>query len=203
MTKDISLEQKFRTHTYIGVTGEILQSTVRPQVGTFYRQDNTPATPSQERENLDYHEYSVFATINQLLGRDWSLGARYGWSESQLTDGFPGLRGVPFSPELDTEQTSVLQQADLFAVFNHPCGAFARFDAQWYDQSNQSATSNLPGDDFYQLNFLVGYRSRGDRVEVTVGILNLTGSDYHLNPLTPYNDLSRTREVFVRLGLHF
>jgi outer membrane receptor protein involved in Fe transport len=199
----VSLEQKFCTQTYLGLSGLLLDSTVNRQVGTFFWLTDAPASPAQAQENLDYHEYSLSATVNQLLGDDWSLGGLYTLSESKLTDSFPSFNGASFYPPLATDQKSVLQQSDLFAIFNHPCGAFFRFDALWYHQNNENVTMDLPGADFWQFNVQTGYRSPGRRYDITVGILNLTGQDYQLNPLTPYNDLARTRTLFVRFGLNF
>jgi hypothetical protein len=59
------------------------------------------------------------------------------------------------------------------------------------------------GDDFWQFNVLAGYRLAQRRIEVTVGLLNLTDQNYQLNPLTLYNDLPRERTFMARLRLNF
>jgi hypothetical protein len=96
---------------------------------------------------------------------------------------------------------SLLNQLELHANFNHSSGFFSEFQAVWYAQSNSGYSPDLPGDDFWQFNLFAGYRSPQRRVEVTVGLLNLTGRDYKLNPLTVYNELSRERTFVVRLNL--
>jgi hypothetical protein len=40
-------------------------------------------------------------------------------------------------------------------------------------------------------------------VDATVGLINFTDEDYRLNPLTPYNDISRQREFVARLRFNF
>jgi hypothetical protein len=133
------------------------------------------------------------------------VGVRYGVTKSRLTDEFPqaasGRFFINFEPLQNSE--SLLQQADLFVLFNHPCGVFARFDALWYRQSNERDTSHLPGDHVWQFNALLGYRFPGRRAELSVGLLNLNDQNYTLNPLTPYNDLPRHRTVAVRFLLNF
>ena len=62
---------------------------------------------------------------------------------------------------------------------------------------------DLPGDDFWQFNLYAGYRFPRLRGAVTVGVLNLGGEDYHLNPLTPYNELPHERVFVARLRLNF
>ena len=40
-------------------------------------------------------------------------------------------------------------------------------------------------------------------MDATVGVLNVAGQDYRLNPLTPYVDLPREREFVARLRINF
>ena len=61
---------------------------------------------------------------------------------------------------------------------------FARADATWYHQSNSGYTPALPGDDFVQENLYVGYRFLQRRAELMFGVLNLSGVNYNLNPLS-------------------
>src|SRR5882724_4599217 len=90
-TYDLSLEQKFSTGTYLNLSGEILDSTVRRVTGAFdYLVDELPfPTPSGTHENLDYQEETLQFTANQLLGKEWALGARYRISKAVLNDDFP------------------------------------------------------------------------------------------------------------------
>jgi len=59
------------------------------------------------------------------------------------------------------------------------------------------------GDGFWHLNLMAGYRSPGRRFELMAGLLNLTGQDYKLNPLTAYQDLPRERTFVARVRLNF
>jgi len=203
-TFGLSLEQKFSTGTYLGVSAAILNSKVDRTVGAFLA-SSIPASLSGMSENLDYKEYSLVATLNQLIGDRWSLGVRYGVTKSRLTDEFPQAASARFLTFFDPleKSDSLLHQADLFMIYNHPAGMFARFDALWYGQNNQSDSTSLPGDYFWQFNVFIGYRFAGRRAELSVGVLNLTDQNYMLNPLTPYNDLPRERTVALRLLLNF
>jgi len=207
-TFGLSLEQSLPTGTYLGLVGQILNSDVHRTVGSFDYDLLTglPATPSGLKEKLDYEEHSIVATVNQLVGNGWSLGARYGLTEAELIDDFPSARNPLinvnfFAPHQKTR--SWLHNTDLFVIYNHPSGFFAEFDALWYKQTNESNTTSLRGDDFWQFNSFLGYRTPGRKLSVTLGILNLTDQNYQLNPLTLYNDLPRGRTTAIRLLLNF
>jgi tetratricopeptide (TPR) repeat protein len=210
-TYDLSLEQKFRTGTYLGISGEILNSTVNRVDGVFnyYPDELDNPVPSGLREHLDYQEKSLLFTVNQLLGRDWSLGARYRLTQAVLNDNFPDVPVTstslninnPIIPKQRTE--GLLQQLSLSAIYNHPCGFFAQEEALWYGQSNSGYTPGEPGADFWQFNAFVGYRFPRRKAEVTLGLLNITDQNYSLNPLNLYNELPRSRTLVLSLRLNF
>ena len=91
-TFGVSLEQKFDTGTYLGVSGELLNSDVRRTVGAFdVFPDNETldyAVPSSLRQSLDYQEQSLLFTVNQLVGQSWSFGARYRIGQAVLKESF-------------------------------------------------------------------------------------------------------------------
>jgi tetratricopeptide (TPR) repeat protein len=208
-TYGLSLEQKFHTGTYLGVSGELLDSDVRRVDGAydFLPPGQTLGVPSSLGEHLKYREPSLLFTANQLVGRDWSLGLRYRLSQAVLHDNFPGvpansnLNFVNFQPRQRIEAT--LHQLNLFAIFNHPCGFFAQGEAVWYSQSNDGFGNNEPGDDFWQVNGFAGYRFPRRHAEITLGLLNITGQNYHLNPLNIYNELPRERTLAVQFNVNF
>jgi outer membrane receptor protein involved in Fe transport len=210
-TYDLSLEQKFSTGTYLSVAGQILDSSV-DRVDGAYSYNPLSLTqpfpvPSGLKENLDYSEKSLVFTANQLLGKEWSLGARYRLSEAVLNDSYVDVPNslpggfVNFQPRQRTEGT--LNQLTLSANYNPPCGFFAEGDALWFGQSNAGYTPAEPGDDFWQFNAYAGWRSPRRRMELTLGLLNIAGQDYKLNPLNVYNELPRSRTLMVRLQFNF
>jgi len=206
-TYDISLEQKFRTGTYLGISGEILNSIVKRTDGTFdvLPDELTYAIPSGLRENLDYQEKSLQLTANQLMGDKWSLGVKDRLSQAILNDNFvdvpDGLLFTDFEPRQRTE--GILNQLCLSAIYNHPTGFFAQGQALWFAQSNNGYTPSEPGDAFWQFNAFAGYRSPHRTAELTVGLLNITGQNYNLNPLNIYNEMPRSRTFAVRFQLNF
>jgi outer membrane receptor for monomeric catechols len=58
-------------------------------------------------------------------------------------------------------------------------------------------------DDFWQFNVSVGYRFHRNLAEISLGILNLTDTNYTLNPLNLYQELPRERTLLVRAKLNF
>jgi Tfp pilus assembly protein PilF len=208
-TYGLSLEQKLQTGTYLGASAELLNSKVLRTVGSF---DGLPddvryryAIPSPGlRQNMDYSEPTLLLTANQLLGEEWSLGARYRLSRAVLNTDFVDVPDhLPLSLLIPRQRfEGVLQQLSLFTIYNHPCGFFAEGEALWYAQRNIDTPAE-PGDDFWQLNAYAGYRILHRRAELEIGVLNLTSQDYHLDPLNIYNELPRERTVMVRLDLSF
>ncbi len=209
-TYGLSLEQKFPTGTYLGVSGELLYSDVHRTVGAF---DVLPdqldyAIPAGMREHLDFKEQSLLATAHQLVGRDWSFGARYRLSHADLDDNYvdvptdlPPANFGNFQPRQHLEAR--LHHVNLFALYNHPCGFFAEADANWYSQDNSGYTPALPDDEFWQFNAYAGCRFARRRVETAIGVMNLGSQDYHLNPLNIYNEMPRERTLVLRLRLSF
>ena len=120
---------------------------------------------------------------------------------------------------------SSLHTLSLIALYNHPCGFFARGEAHWRQQDNdhfaKSAASftdigddkvravlrvkndGLRSDGFWQFNLLAGWRFHRNRCELSGGVLNLTGSDYRLYPLSPSEELPRQRTFVLRCKLDF
>jgi Tfp pilus assembly protein PilF len=205
-TASVGFDQKFSTGTYLGVEAEWLTSDASRTVGvltnkTFFR---VPDSPSSARQNLDFEERSLLVTVNQLLSREWSLGARYRLSDAALESRFPVVPATALGAgQVNQDVQATLQQLSLFAVYNHRGGFFAQWQSLWSAQSNRDYSTPMPGDDFWQHSVYAGYRFHKRQAEVRVGVLNLTDQDYKLNPLNLYAELPRERTLAVSLKLNF
>jgi Tfp pilus assembly protein PilF len=202
----LGFDQSLRSQTYFGIDAELLQSDGTREVGAFTNSiafipvPNGPTTTSQR---LDYRERNVTAYVNQLLGRDWSVGARYRLSEAKLDAALPGLAEVPGVAALQQNERALLQHGQFFLLYNHPCGFFAEWSTDWYHQGNHGYTPGLPGDDFWQQNLFVGYVFPHRRAELRLGLLNLADQNYRLNPLNLQSELARGRTFTASLRLNF
>jgi hypothetical protein len=76
-----------------------------------------------------------------------------------------------------------------------PQAFFARGDAIWHAQNNDSSTGSIPDDDFWHFNAVAGYRFPQRRAEIAVGLLNITDQDYRLNPLNSVIELPSRSNV--------
>ena len=206
----VSLEQKIGRGTFFGLSGEILTSEVDRTVGVAnVTASPVPAPPlsaGSTSQDLDFQERTLLATFNQLLGDEWSVGARYRLSQAQLEDSFTevsssALTAGGFQPHRDLEAT--LHQLHLFGVFNHPSGFFSSAGAVWTSQSNKGYSPDRPGDDFWQFNIEAGWRFARRRVELRLALLNLTDQDYNLNPLNLTAELPRERTLAAGLRFNF
>ncbi len=208
-TAGILIENRFSTGTYVGLQGIALESDVDRTVGTFDAflapfggRIEPPIVSSSTPQQLEYEEQGILATMNQLVGNEWSFGARYQFIHSKLRTTFNDIP-VAVLPGADHTQEATLHQAQIFALYNHPCGFFARAEAYWARQSNVGYAPDIPGDDIIQLNAYVGYRFRRNYGDITLGFLNITDQDYKLNPLNYYNELPRERTLVVRARFNF
>lgn len=202
-TYGLALDQKFSTDTYLGIEGDWLNSYANRSVGDF---DLTypPASfvPDSTPQNLNYTEKDLLVTLNQLLGDYWSLGATYQLSDAELETIYPQIPAAVSSAN-DVKNSALLSQADLFVLFNHSSGFYARADALWYGQKNYDYSPSLPGDYFWQFNLSGGYRFWHRQAQLQVGLLNLAGQDYHLNPLNLYSDIARSRTFEASFQFYF
>jgi hypothetical protein len=206
-TWGVGFDQAFHDWgTYLVVDGQFLNSDATRTVGLLTNSDPIapfPDSPSSTRQSLDYFEKSLGVAVNQLLGKQWSLGARYRLTHSDLHARYPDVpAGTSGASGLDHVSGS-LHQVTLDATYYHRCGFFARVDTVWSQQSNRGYSPDLPGDDFWQQNLYVGYRFLERRAEAKLGLLNVSDHHYRLNPLTLYNELPRERTLVASLKWYF
>ncbi|MEA3213289.1 MAG: hypothetical protein QOE70_6346 [Chthoniobacter sp.] len=235
-----SFEQKLPTRTYFGIEYHLLEQKLDRTIGVFDLLEDfgvpLAVLPSSIEERDRYREDGITASLNQLFGECWSVGARYRYTRSRLQRQIAGLRkGADLTQDpgalgeltrtADTRIESGLHELSLFALFNHPSGFFARAEANWYRQENDDFVTSadfsgpdddgllhahrrvdnlgLPGEDFWQLNLLAGWRFYRNQCELSGGVLNLADADYRLSALNPYLELPRDRTFVLRCKLAF
>jgi len=192
-----ALDFKFGASTYAGLQLERLEADVRQTIGYFLFDNLDSYDPSSMPENLYYRETSLMASVNQLFGEHFAAGVNYKFSKAAFTDSFPEL------PAANRDEEARLHQFSGYVLFNSRSGFFARAESHWYQQQNLGYSQPIPGDHFWQHNLFAGYRLAHRRVELLLGILNLTDQDYHLNPLNVYSELPRERTLMARLNFQF
>ncbi len=204
----VSLEQKFPTHTYVTVAGEILESTVKRQLGAFEFVDGEGPYITTFPERLDFREKSISVSLHQLLGREWALGAVYRLSDAELKDHYTQVSDdvaaaadPPFPARQRLEGT--LYTLNLHAIYQHPCGVFSQLRSIWTRQENAGYETSRADENFWQWDWLAGYRFPRRRAEIVVGVLNLTGQDYHLSPLNLHQETPRDRTFTAQFRFQF
>ena len=201
----VSLEQRLWTRTYLTLEAELLRSKVDRSDGAFDFVNLVGPYPAQVDEQLDYREKSVSLSAHQLLGRNWAMGAAYRLSRVDLTDDFPGISPAAgrhgFVPL--TRVSGTLQTVNLDVIYQHPSGLFAQLEGVWTGQENQGYTPAEPGANFWQSDVMGGFRFHRRQAEICLGVLNLTGTDYQLNPLNLHEDTPRSRTFFSELQFNF
>lgn len=207
-TYGAALELKLPTRTYLTLQCQQLNGESDEDIGLFYDAGGLPPppqiSPGAAREELRYNETTFWVTLNQLIARDWSVGVDYRFTDAKLRWNYPTIPTVATGlAPLNRTERGKLHQTDAFVQFTHPCGFFSRAEAQWFAQENSGYTPARPGKSFVQVNLLAGYRFWHRRAELTFGILNVGGDDYHLSPLTVYSELPHSRVFMGRVRLSF
>ena len=196
-----AIDLKLGSGTFLGFQLERLRSNVHQDVGTFLFPDEAPTSvPYATPEYMNYVEHTGSVIFNQLLGSGFVLGADYKITQSELHLSYPGI-GVLVATPANPDQSAVLQEIDTYLVLNCSDGFYAKVEGHWYGQNNSGYKPAEPSVDFAQENIFAGYRWWQRRAELQLGILNLSGGGYDLNPLTVYQELPRKR-VF-EAGLNF
>lgn len=146
----------------------------------------------------------MFITVNQLLGKEWSIGARYRLSQANLTGRFDAVPATAAgAAAIMQNEEALLHQLNLGVNYNHRCGFFAQWLSVWSMQENSGYAPARSTADFWQHSVYAGYRFAKRHAELRVGVVNLANQNYQLNPLNLYAELPRERTVTVGLKLNF
>ena len=205
-TWGLSLDHRFASRTYVSLAGDWLRENAEREMGMFYYKAPDLATASTTLQQMNYKEKSLTTTVNQLLGNEWSIGLRHRVSLAELETRLPWLSDpfdhsvIPFK-SLETDGHALMNELRLFTIWNHASGIFSRFDAHWHTQSNGGSYDYMTGDNFWQFDVFLGYRFWQRRATAQIGLLNLSGQDYHLNPLNLYQELPRARTFTIQFRL--
>jgi hypothetical protein len=205
-TIGVGLDQSLASGTFFGVEGEFLTSDGNRTVGVLTNSTFLPIPDSisSTRQSLEFRERDLSAYAGQLLGNYFALSARYRLSAAHLVGQFPQIPdGINGLNTLEQDNRATLHQVSLAANFNFPCGFFAQWDSEWYHQDNSGYSPSLSRSDFWQHNIFAGYRFPRRYAELRLGLLNLTDSDYRLNPLNLHADLPRGRTFTTSLRINF
>jgi hypothetical protein len=178
-----------------------LGSEVNQGQGDFVLGDgNVPAVVSGTPEQLQYAEHEGSVSLNQLLGEYFVAGAAYKITQSDLRQTYPAVPVMVLAP---VHETATLQEIDTYFLFNHASGFYTKLEAHWYGQHGGGWRPFESPVSFFQENLFAGYRFLHRHLEAQLGILNLAGGDYNLNPLTVYQELPRKRVFEASLNFIF
>lgn len=201
-TAGASALYKFPTRTYLGGEAFLRSAEAQRGVGVLGIDINTFTyyDTLQLAEDLDYEEWGGSVYVNQLIGEQWALGARYTFTNGELDRSFPELTAASISGFTSSE-SSDLHQAETYLIWSHESGWYSRLNARFFSQDNDGYTPSRAGDSWTQLDFSVGKRVLDNRGSLECGVLNLTGDDYQFNPLLTQPDFPRERVFFVEMRI--
>ncbi len=202
----IGFDQTVGTSMHAGLTLGYLATAGDRSLGVVRNSGFIPVPDATGElgQEVSYRERSLEAYAASLLGERWAVGIRYRLTHSEGSTGFPSLPdALPGVSELAGDQDALLGQLQLFAVYHHESGFYAGWTSDAYHQQSGGTAPESAGEHFWQHQAWVGYRLPRRRADLRIGVVNLTGEDYRLYPLNPYQEPPRERAVEVRLRLHF
>ena len=205
-TIGVRWDQKLPRDVYVGVEALRMESDGSRGVGVLTNSLPFPVadSPSQIGQDVAFTERSVAGYAGMLVGEAWSLGVRPRVSEAELRTRFPSLpEGLPGLEAMSGARTATLLEVGLWLRMNHPSGFFAGWDSTWRQQWLSGAGAPGTGDVFWQHDVHVGYRWPRRHAEVRLGVLNLTDTDYRLDPLNLMAEPARQRVVQASLRVNF
>jgi Tfp pilus assembly protein PilF len=206
-TFGLSMEQRVGKNTYLGLSGEILKSRANRVLGVYGEVNDVNAQPPvlSTRERQNYQERSILLSASQLVGPELSFGCSYRLSQAQLQSQFIDIPASATLLNLSRKQDleALMHEVRLFGIFNHSSGFFTQADATWHSQHSEGYQPDLASDDFWQVDLFAGYRFLRRHAEVRLGILNVAGQDYRLNPLNITPDLARSRTLLASCRFYF
>jgi outer membrane receptor protein involved in Fe transport len=206
-TLGIGADHKFPTGTYVSIEGDLLHSRADQLLGVLTNSFlvSAPNAISSEEQNLDFRERDFSANLEQLIGRELSVGVGYRLTAANVSYENQ-LLNVPASEvngHYKVNNEATMNQVDLYANYYLPCGFFSQIQLNWWKQADVNFFPEEPGANFYQLNLFAGYRFPRRHVEVMVGLLNVTAQDYQMDPLTYYVDPAHTRTLEASFKFSF
>lgn len=203
-TFHLGLDHRFPTRTYVVASAELLRSDGSRRVGGFDYTDAPPftAVTGRVREKVSFEERAVTLAVDQLIGEEFALSARYRVAAAELQMRQPAVP-VTIDPSARTDESAWLHEIDLGVRYHHRSGFFARGEARWRRQDNRRDASGLRDADLWQFDLWAGWRLAQRRLEASIGLLNLSDRNYRLNPLNATMDLPRERMVATQLRFNF
>lgn len=196
--------------TYLSLGGQWLNAERTRRLGLFLSDPLYDPGPSFGliRERVKFNEYAMTASAHRLVGEEWSFGVQYRLAYARLERSFPdyiGLGPTPANGGVDDQSDwkGWLHTLKLTGLYRLPSGLFARAEGVFFAQTREQDGLSVPDDDFWQLNLTAGYRFPRQKAEISMGVLNVLGGDYRLDPINQHVDPPRSRTFYARLLLNF
>ncbi|MGD0816378.1 MAG: TonB-dependent receptor [Verrucomicrobiota bacterium] len=199
----LGVDHKFSTGTYLDLEAQLLSSTGNQLIGA-YSGGLSGVEISEFSQSQYFQERDLFASVNQMIGKEVSVGARYSLTAVDLSvNDFSPSTGQTFPQH----ENSTLNEMSFFGNYYVPCGFFSQFQANWWMQHNADNQSSVagpePGADFWQFNLYAGYRFPRRHIEMAIGLVNIFNQGYNVDPVTYFLEQARNRTLMASLKFNF
>jgi len=193
----VALDFKFPTRTYIGLQATFTAADAQAQNGIFFFNTQTNrGNAGQTTEQISFDETAASLSIYQLIADDLAIG--FGYEIGRAT----------FESESIQFGSTRRERADVHSIwgrltYNSSAGFFGSAECRYIRQMSRDwePVGEMAEHDSDHISFdvQVGWQLPKQRASLTLGVLNILGSDYRLSPLNILPDMPHERVFFVRL----
>lgn len=199
-------------HTYLSIAVEVRTATGDRSLPAYEEVIpvgglGTPSlVPVSFRDRIRFEEQIVRASASQLLGSSGSIGIDYRWSRARLAWEYPDTASDASFPGTESRKNhreSSLHRFGAWFQYQNAQGWFGRVQPAWYFHTNRDYVPAIGSDTFWQIDVWAGRRLFHRHLELAVGVLNLTGDSFHLNPMVLQTDLPKERTFAMICRFNF
>ncbi|MBL9137551.1 MAG: FecR domain-containing protein [Verrucomicrobiales bacterium] len=196
-TFGLAYDHRFPTRTWFSAEIGLDEASSEDRAGVVRVRSRAEEFAGWMTEEVEYRRYRARAEVHQGIGDQWVIGIGYAYSNSDWD------RDVPDYPGAGNESAARLHQA-LFSVrWFHPTGFFAEWDARWTHQDFEGADTGVGVAEHWAMDVYAGWRGWQRRLEITVGIENLTDEPPILSPVSGQPEGVFERMAVVGLRVRF
>jgi Tfp pilus assembly protein PilF len=200
-TWGLGADHKFSTGTYVDAEGQLLTSRGNQLIGGWTGALPYPTGISDLPQTQYFQEKDAFASVSQLIGKEFAVGARYNLTSVDLSSHVAVAPGTISAQEFNLHENSTLNEVSLFGNFAVPCGFFSQVQANYWEQFNTLAGEG--NSSFWQFNLYAGYRFPHRHVELSVGVVNIGNQDYQIDPVTYFLEQAHRRTFVASMKFNF
>lgn len=190
----LGYDHQFPTRTYASLEFSSTEAVAAQFVGFVAVRNRAEQSGATLREAASYRQNRLRAEVRQVLHPQLVVGVGYEFSDTRFD------RRLIDYPDVLTTEDAEFHQLQMELRWLHPGGWFAVVEGSWNHQSGRLDPATRFDEESWTANAYVGWRERRRRVEITLGIENLTDTEVLRSSVSglPEGPLERAAVVSAR-----